>query len=131
MTKTTCVPGTIEDCVNELQLANKKDLCITCNNGKYSFIMGTKTGCFGLPEGSAGIKNCLWGGFYRAGKFGCDRCEPGYSLNVDFDHPDSCTLAEVEGCLFVSGVTKKCAACDVYDGWSMQVDGSCVKAAES
>ena len=121
--KRKCVKGTYQHCTNEVQIAGNTDVCLGCDNQMYFSVDANK--CITPAAGKPRIKNCLWGGYYNAGDPRCERCKPGYTL----EYLNTCKRDTIEGCLTAS-VSGRCLSCDVYEGYSMQPDGSCLKVIE-
>ena len=136
-----CTTGRIQGCVDEFTVNNyPRPLCNGCLNGQYALTYYNNSyakACVPASEVSAPIENCLWGGIYQRKRFNprdnryipavitCYRCKPGYSLTIT--SPERCVPAKFVGCLQIDRAGNGCAACDVYDGYSMQPEGSCLK----
>ena len=127
--KYTCVPGAIQDCINEYETVNPGNtfkLCDACKNGKYA-VLDEKAKTSSCQTISDPVPNCLIGGIDITnspeikGKK-CYRCKPGYAAD---GRTGQCAPATQKGCwLQLKG---RCYACDPYQGYSMNQQGQCYK----
>ena len=116
-----CVKKSLRNCIYSIE-SNNKLFCQACKPGFYS----TKAGCIDQKDLPAVSQNCLWGGYFDANKrtATCFRCQPGFSHDMSLNRcvPQE---ASVEGCAISLGTI--CTSCDVWSGYSMQSDQTCVK----
>ena len=117
-----CVPGIIQDCLNESQ-SNGKHYCSSCANNKYIVESKSQT----CRDISTPVPHCLWGSTYRVTVYGvkeitCSRCTPGYAVQTG---DGACIPSPQPGCLRVRNGS--CVECDPYSGYSITTEGRCVK----
>ena len=115
----TCVKGAIQHCVEEIQISSS-NYCIACGDKRYFFLNSDL--CLPATKTRPGIPYCLWGGFYNEQGPTCKRCEEGYTVY----QPGICRKTVLAGCLKINS-SGYCLECDVFNGYSMQPDNSCVK----
>ena len=121
----TCQPTNLD---NNCQIAfgsPKFDFytCDTCKDGYY--VDSTNRGCVKAEDVQVKVENCLWGGFLVNGVRLCRRCQSGYVLNAN---RTACLGQERDvndKCLIYDFVKKKCISCDVYNGFSAQLNFTC------
>ena len=132
-TTQTCELATAENsidfCLNEVQFFSGNHMCFYCSSEMYPVFNPSKGtySCQPARNVEHSDPNCMWG----AGVYGpvtrCYRCMKGYTA---YGFNGSCKLEKelnVVGCLqYTKG---KCVTCNAYEGYSMQGDGSCLKAA--
>ena len=132
---TTTIPGCVQEFFNRFN----KPSFLGCLNGyaELEGFIGVTKKCIPASQVPIAIKNCLWGGTYRSASYdplrnmkipavaSCYRCKPGYSLFAS--SIESYKPATIRGCLEMRRDGKRCVTCDVYDGYSMQPDFTCLK----
>ena len=134
-----CIGGTVQGCVENFYDSHQGIYeCSGCSNG-YAELEGESSvtsKCINSFFVQGAIRNCLWGGNYRKGHYdrlhnrhippfvSCFRCKPGYTLHLN---PSACRPSTKPGCLALSEDGTRCASCDVYDGYSMQPDFTCLR----
>ena len=116
-------------CKFEYQIDNRNPICLVCENEKYAvFDMFKNTySCEPAKDVEHSDPNCLWGGGAYQHYAQCYRCQEGYT---SYKFTGVCKLEKelnLVGCLKYD--RGKCQECDVYGGYSMQGDGSCLKKA--
>ena len=98
-------------------------VCSTCKAGYY--VDETLTGCIKAEDTDMRVENCLWGGWVSNGRRLCRRCQSGYVLNQN----RTACLAQERGvndkCLIYDFENKVCTSCDVYNGFSAQLNRTC------
>ena len=117
----------IDFCLNNIEFYGANLMCYFCSSQRYSV--------FNEPEGTYSCQpaqnvkhsdpNCMWGASTYNGFAQCYRCQEGYTWSLS---TGTCKLEKelnVVGCLLYD--TGKCLECNVYEGYSMQADGSCLK----
>ena len=130
---TSCLQGTIQGCVAEYKFTNSH-YCTACANGQYALTLPNNAGsrCIPASQVKKPVPNCLWGGVYtnqdNYSHATCARCKSGFALNF---RTGACHTSSVPGCLSLDVSGKRCTACDVYDGYSMQPDFTCLKVGDA
>ena len=132
VTTLTCVPGKIQGCNAEFLNPNGKRRCYSCTNGYAQLFQNNTSTCIPANQVDKPIANCLWGGVYQKttqpAAINCYRCQAGYTVTFD---SQKCEKGKFPGCLTSSKDGTRCEQCDVFDGFSMQPDFSCLKVGET
>ena len=119
-----CVKGNIDNCVFTLVTAEDGVFCGACMHGLYPTF--NLKGC-GKAYGQNYMANCDWLGNAIDHPF-CLKCAKGY---VSGRYQNACIKSDLVGCLRLDTTPGKCYWCNVYEGYSMQRDGSCKKVGKS
>ena len=119
--KDTCVPSNMFNCVSSGVYPGENDKsCFSCGRGLYPD--SNYEYCLPAPEGK-GVEHCEWGTLINSQTIKCNKCSPGYILNFE---NTACVpiVPHYVGCLQMEGFGR-CISCNVYAGYSMQIDGTC------
>ena len=127
-TSSECIQGTLKDCEIQFFLdifGTKEYTCKACTGNKY-FGLDLKSGKQFCQTVSNPAPHCLWGDSTFAGINKCFRCVDGYVIGGLSGNCDTAGT-EYKGCLLTNPGKPGCAECDVFGGYSMQPDGTCLK----
>ena len=139
--ESTCVEGTIKNCVFEFIQQSNQRICIGCLGGLYLSISqpGNR---YSRKKIAKPVPNCMWGSTpplkassrHQEGspaslggpsQARCLRCNDGYAVNQS---TGQCEKASQVGCWFNENPTT-CATCNPFLGYSMDANRKCFKGA--
>ena len=119
-----CVRGKIDNCVLTLSTAADGLFCGACMHGMYPSY--NWKAC--VPAiGQQIMQNCDWLGNAINHPY-CIKCAKGYATGR---YQYTCTKTDLVGCLTLDTTPGKCYKCNVFEGYSMQRDGSCKKVGQT
>ena len=121
-----CVKATLPNCILEKEIdfgQRTERVCVACSNNQYSIFnqasfLGT---CQNITKP---VQNCKWGAQYskQLDEASCARCNDGYAVDIN---TRKCDISVEKGCWMQ--LNKKCVACDPFEGYSINVNGTCFK----
>ena len=116
-----CIKQTIKRCVFEEVVPKIGHFCAAC--GEFFYVQRDLKSC--TAKTPVKISGCLWGGVISGipgARPSCFRCYTGLALNF---RRDNCIQSPLKGCYWYNEQANRCQACDAFNGYSMQPDGSC------
>ena len=116
----------IRNCVSAKITPQGLTFCEMCQGG-YPSISGASCGNWN-PNLQTGLQQpmnpCVWGkriDFFAGGRVGCGRCNSSTAVTNEV-----CQPSRVSGCLTQDANTGNCYMCDVWAGYTMKNNLSCV-----
>ena len=119
-----CVPGTIQGCLLEVDAVTRglnSSVCAACPNNTYS-VLNTTTRASTCQNVTNPVPNCFWGSVAAGNRAECARCNDGFALNAI---TRKCVSTVQTGCWIQ--LQKKCIACNPFEGYSINAQGTCFK----